>query len=107
MDRYDSWYAREYTTHQDQVLDAIKDYHYFAPAMLARSATQAQRRAETAIGRWEEPIEVTDRASVSMQAVRTRLGAHLIRLGILLRDGHVVEPGTPPAIVAATPRAGG
>ena len=35
MDRYDSWYAREHTTHQDQVLDLIKDYHYFAPAMLA------------------------------------------------------------------------
>ena len=67
MDRYDSWYAREHTTHQDQVLDLIKDYHYFAPAMLALSATQAQRRAEASLGRWEEPIAVTNRACLPMR----------------------------------------
>jgi hypothetical protein len=106
MDRYDAWYAREYTTHQDQVLDAIKDYHYFAPAMLARSATHAQRRAESPLGRWEQPIAFAHRPFLPRQALRLRLGTFLIRLGILLRDGHAIEPGTSSAIVGTTSRAG-
>jgi hypothetical protein len=107
MDRFDAWYTREHTTHQDQVLDLIKDYHYFAPAMLALRATQARHRTEAALGPWEEPIEVTDRATFLMQAVRMRLGALLIRLGLQLRGGLAVQPDATTAIVAAPSHAGG
>jgi|1185.fasta_scaffold999375_1 hypothetical protein len=100
MDRDDSWYARGHTTHEDQVLDVIKDYHYFAPAVLALRATQARYRTEAGPGRWEEPIEVADRASLPMQAVRMRMGALLIRLGLQLRGGLAVQPDATTAIVA-------
>ena len=107
MDRYDSFFAREYTTHQGQVLDLIKDYHYFAPAMLALAATQASRQTEASLGRREELIVVTDRAFVPMPAVRMHLGALLIRLGIWLRDGLAAQPDASTAIATATSRAAG
>ena len=106
MDRDESWYAREHTTHQDYVLDMIKDYHHFAPAMLALGATQASRRAEAALGRWEEPSAVTKGACLPIGAVRMRLGAFLIRLGIQLHDGLAAQPDASTAIATATARAG-
>ncbi len=93
--------------HQDQVFDMIKDYHYFAPAMLARGDSYARRQTDTALGRWEEPIAVTDRAFVPRGALRMRLGAFLIRLGIWLRDGLAAQPDASTAIATATFRAGG
>jgi hypothetical protein len=104
MDRFDSLSARGHTTHQDQVLDLIKDYHYFAPAMLALGETQARCRSAAALGRREDPAALTDRSSLHMRVVRNRLSALLIRLGIELQGGYAREPGATTAIGEATSR---
>jgi len=107
MDRYDSWTERGHTTHQDHVLDVIKEYHYFAPAMmLARSATHVRRQRDAGGDHWEELAEETGRSSVLMQAVRMRLGALLIRFGTHLQRGPTLAPGVSTATVAASDAGG-
>jgi hypothetical protein len=82
MDRYDGWQARDRVLPQTPMAQLITDHHYFAPAMLAL-ATQ---------DRWAEPAAMLDRMSMPLPPVRRRLGAILIRVGILLRDGRAGEP---------------
>ena len=74
------------------MLGLIKEYHYFAPAMLALREPHVPRR-------WEEPAMATFSVPVLMRAVRRRLGTVLLRFG-----GHRSrEPlVTNPASMAAT-----
>ncbi len=81
MDRDDGWSARGNTTPQDRVWEAIKEYHYFAPAML--SLREPHRRRG-----WEEPTLVPVSVRVPLRAARRRLGAVLLRLGGYLCDAH-------------------
>ena len=107
MDPYDSWSGRRHTTHQDHVLDVIKEYHYFAPAMmLARSATHVRPQRDAEGDHWEDLAEETGRSCVPMQAVRMRLGALLIRVGTHLQRGPTLAPGVSTATVAASDAGG-
>jgi hypothetical protein len=100
-------YGQRPRTHEDQVLDVIKEYHYFAPAMLTRGDPAARHLSHAALVRGDDLAELMDGPVLPMRAVQMCLGALLIRLGAHLRGGHLGEPDTPPSIVAATSRTGG
>jgi hypothetical protein len=79
------------------MLDAIKEYHYYAPAMLALA--ERSRRPE--------PTAMMDRTSMPLPAVRPRLSALLKRLGVQFRLGHTPRLGAATAIVGTASRANG
>jgi hypothetical protein len=101
MDRYDTLYERERRVHQDQGLDLIRDYGFFAPAKMARDEAYQQLMDEAARDRFLRSADGTDRLASRIETARHRLGALLIRLGTTLQGAAAVAPRLPSAAGAA------
>ena len=88
MDLYQSTNNRRRASCQDQTLNAVVDFHYLAPAKLARDEARERMLAEATLRQFVDGNEPMTRRPPLMDKIRHRLGCILILIGTGLQGAH-------------------
>jgi hypothetical protein len=101
MNRYRSTHENSYQSHQDRILNAVVEYGYLAPRILARDEEQERMRHDCALR-----AELATAASAAnrrpiLEVARRRLGEILILIGTKLQGTPPMTGGDPIASPAA------
>jgi hypothetical protein len=97
MDPYRS--ANEYRSksRDNQVLDAVVDYRYFAPGKLALDEAHERMLAEAALDRFLDGSDPSASRPRLTEVIRHRLDGVLILIGTSLQGAHSLRTTVPAA----------
>ena len=88
MDLYQSTTDHRRASRQDQILNAVVDFRYLAPAKLARDEAHERMVAEAVLLPFVNENEPMPGRPPLMEMVRHRLGGILILIGTGLQGAH-------------------